>query len=447
MKHSTTRHRLALHAVEAILLTGLCACSGGGGGTAPPTKPPPPPPIDEVIDTLNLETPAALKVGVQDLEAILAHAPSAKEHDLAHLLLGASRLALFFQDNAGGTTLADLLEDMQIDLHGASLSQLLRDTAPTPPSDPEFTDQFPLTKRFQDFGSVDLLVPLRASIADFEAVSPGWTETVDEILKFPSVEFDYGDCQLLAAALRGVEAGLQLQAVLNLQVDLYELDRNIPDEGQPVSSYYRTFCGDAPSNIVQGAISDSGRKGFLNEAALLQTQDTLDTTSNAGALLEGARVAMLEGLLDLRRAIQYVEDGSSADDFLYLEDRCGFHADWFSDVEVALKGADMIVVGVSFEDCGEFYDLPGFTLDHDIVFNPNTYGGRLFLPDYAGGATIATENSFDHVFTSTTANLPQLALDISGQQLTRIGMLDLWNLMNRAWDEGIAREVLEPGGY
>jgi hypothetical protein len=66
----------------------------------------------------------------------------------------------------------------------------------------------------------------------------------------------------------------------------------------------------------------------------------------------------------------------------------------------------------------------------------------VFLPDYTGlPSTVATVDSFNHVYNSS---LPQLLYDLTGEVLQDEDILEAWNAMNVAWDEGWVGWALEP---
>ena len=451
--------RRALPVASSLLLCAcwpavLGSCSGGGGGN-PGVITPPSQTTNTALENLNQETSESLIAAMEDLEAVLADSNQSQSHNLAHTLLGATRTAVFLDDNqgsvakAGGSTLAQLLADLQINLRGLSLFELLDDKDDNLVG-PGITKDFPDLERVQLWLSGELGQQLAAAAADFEAVQPGWSEVVTGILAFDAVELDYGDCQFIASGLRAAQAGLLLQRVFDLRANIYELDRRAEEWRNGGSeSPYRLFCGDSPDSIVQHATSSGmpSREGFLNEANLLHSANTFDTTPEAGPMLNQARLALLHSLRNLRRGVEYQEDGNSGDDLIYLTDRCGYDALWFNDVEAALSRTDSVVEAVHLEQplCDDTIDLPGFTLNPSIVFSSSTYSGRLFLPDYGGGDTVADEGSFDHLLSS---DIPQLVADLGGgDTLSGADLLAVWNDINGAWDELWTDIQLEPGAY
>ena len=382
------------------------------------------------------------------LSETLGCSDHAQHHDMAHVLLAVVRMAAFFDiPSTGGTsTLAGLLQDMGVAVDGQYLLDFVRDEGVSDPSEPVFAPAFPHVGRFQGFLAQDLGDQFGFAAQDLEAVSEGFSSVLSGLLDMPSMELDYGDCQLVASGCRFLEAVFYLQAVIDLNADIYRIESRADgwlNGGVPQP--YRLFCGLHPDLIVQGQPSTSGREGLLNSANYLDSLATLDTSSTAQELLDDMQDALLRCLDDFKRGMQYEDDGNSGDDALYVDADARNTFDlalpWFDNVRQALAGGPSDIPDWSFWDGPDYVELPGFVLDENLVFSSFTYSGRVFLPDYSGlPDTVATTDSFDRVFLS---DIPQLYFGLTGKTLQRQDVLIYWNSLNVAWDEGWVGWALE----
>ena len=423
----------------------IAGCGGGGGGSSCGGEQDP---IGVSVANLNQETHQGLANALAMLKDTLACGNSSQHHDMARVLVSFVRIASFLDIPSGGntSTLAGLLEDMAVSVDGQYLLDFIRDNNFNDPTKPVLNAGFPHVARFQDFLAEDLGAQIGLAAQELESVSGGFSAVLAGLFDIPSSELDYGDCQLVASGLRFLQATLYLQAVLDLNADLYRIDSRAEawlSGGGPQP--YRLFCGLHPDFIVQGQQSTSGRDGFLNSASYLDSQGSFDTSAQAQNLLNGIQQALLDGIDDLKRGMQYVDDGNSGDDALYVDsdaqDTFALALPWIDDVRQAIAGGQSVIPDGSFWDWNGWVELPGFVLDDSLVFSSATYSGRVFLPDYTGlPTTVATVDSFDHVDNSS---LPQLLYDLTGEPLQDEDILEAWNAMNIAWDEGWVGFALE----
>ncbi|MAF65859.1 MAG: hypothetical protein CMJ84_09410 [Planctomycetes bacterium] len=432
MKRLALPHRggSATVLVSAGLAALLSACGGGGGGRSVEE------PIEVTVENLNQETRAGFVAARDVLEGALGDSRVAVDHDMARVLLSAVRLVLFLDDNEGSSTLGRLLDDMGIHLYGQFLLDLARDEDPSVGLEAP-SDDFPLVSRFQDFLSEDLAEEVVRAAEMLEDVSEDFSYELRGLNDLPETEFDYGDCQLTASGLRMLSAILYLQAVIDLEADLYPLyERAVEYVVDETPMPYRLYCGPSPDDIVQGMQSTTGRDGLLNSADELSTHNTFDVSSQAQSLLNSARTALLAGIDDLVRGMEYEEDPAGWDDALYVTDEALWRFEqglpWLEGVRAAIDGGPSHVPEVSFVDGWEIVVLPELELDPDVLFERDTYAGRLFLPDYTGGMyTVAGLGSFDRLLFSDIA---LLHWQLSGDMLPAQGALDFWNDLNHAWD-------------
>ncbi len=427
-----------------IVISG-CGGGGGGGDSSCGSEQDP---IGVSVANLNQETHQGLANALAMLTDTLACGNSSQHHDMARVLVSFVRIASFLDIPSGGntSTLAGLLEDMAIVLDGQYLLDFIRDDNVNEPTKPLLNASFPHVARLQDFLAEDLGAQVGLAAKELESVSGGFSAVLSGLFDIPSSELDYGDCQLVASGLRFLQVSLYLQAVLDLNADLYRIDSRAEawqSGGGPQP--YRLFCGLHPDLIVQGQQSTSGRDGFLNSANYLYSQGSFDTSAQAQNLLNGIRQALLSGIDDLKRGMQYVDDGNSGDDALYVDSDAKNTFDlalpWIDNVRQAIAGGQPVIPDGSFRDWNGYVELPGFVLDDSLVFSRATYSGRVFLPDYTGlPTTVATVDSFDQV---SYSSLPQLFSNLTGESLQPEDVLETWNAMNIAWDEGWIGFALE----
>lgn len=424
--------------VAAGFAAALAGCGGGGSHSVAD-------PIEVSVENLNQESRAGFEAARSVLQDALGDGSVAEDHDMARLLLSVVRLVLFLDDNDGSSTLGRLFDDMEINLYGQFILDFLsEDDLPT--SGPELSESFPHVSRFQDFLSQDLAGELVRAAEELESVSEDFSENLTGLNDLPETEFDYGDCQLAASGLRFMTAVLYLQAVIDLEADLYPIYVRADEYSEDPDSLepYRLYCGLSPDNILPGMPSSSGREGFLNSADhpalgddVLSSSNTFNVSAEAQALLNSMKSALLHGIDDLVRGMLYEEDGDSADDASYVTDEARIRFEqgqpWLEDVRAAIAGERLFVPDGSFFDGEEIITLPGFVLDPDLVFGSDTYAGRVFLPDYTGTPTVADLDSFHHVESS---DLMLLYYNFtSGEILEAEQLLEFWNDLNVAWDE------------
>ena len=422
--------------VPAIL---LASCGSGGGGHSNDCGGDDP--IAAAVANLNEQSPEGLANAHTVLAGALACSNSAEYHSMAHFLISFVRVALFLDDNQveGGSSLSELLDDMHVDLHGEFLLALLLGDNTVDPTGPELSPDFPHSARVQAFLSQDLANEMGLAAQELENISDDFSETLSGLFSLPGAEIDYGDCQLVASSMRTLQAVLYVQAVLDMNADIYRIDSRAqlwleaPDIN-PLP--FRIFCGDHPGDIVQDQWADNDREGFLNSAVCLDSLSTFDVSPEAQSLLASAQQAMLKAMDDFSRGMLYDDDDNSADDALYvgpdIQDAFNQASPWIDRLQEAIAGTQSFIPEGGFTYAGKYYALPSFKLDAALVFNPDTYAGRTFLPNYTGTPTVATVNSFDLLFTS---DLPQLYWDLIGVQLSHQDVLEFWNYMNRGWDK------------
>ena len=443
------KRTLGLVACLTFLISGCGGGGGGGGGGSSCGDEPDP--IGVSVANLNQETHQGLANARTMLSETLACGNSSQHHDMARVLIAFVRIAWFLDIPSQGnaSTLSGLLEDMAVSLDGQYLLDFIRDDNLNGPTKPVLNAGFPHVARFQDFLAEDLGAQVGLAAKELESVSGGFSAVLSGLFDVPGYELDYGDCQLVASGLRFLQAKLYLQAVLDLNADLYRIDSRAEawlSAGEVGPQPYRLFCGLHPDLIVQDQQSTSGRDGFLNSADYLYSQGSFDTSAQAQNLLNGIRQALLSGIDDFKRGMQYVDDGNSGDDALYVDSDAQntfeLALPWIDNVRQAIAGGQPDIPDGSFWDWNGFVDLPGFVLEDSLVFGSATYSGRVFLPDYDGlPTTVATVDSFDHVQYSS---LYQLHSDLTGEFLQDEDILDTWNAMNIAWDEGWVGWALEP---
>ncbi len=407
----------------------LSACGGGGSRSVDQ-------PIEVTVENLNEESRAGFLAARNVLEDALGDPRVAEDHDMARVLLSVVRLVVFLDDNEGSSTLGRLLDDMGVHLYGQFLLDFVRyDDAPVGLEPPG--EDFPRVGRIQEFLSQDLVSELMDAAELLEEVSVEFRYDLRGLNDLPETEFDYGDCQLAASGLRMLSAALYLQAVIDLEADLYPIYERaleyVPDEAAPP---YRLYCGLSPDDIVQGMTSTTGREGVLNSADDLLTHNTFETSPQAQTLLNSARTALLAAIDDLFRGMEYEEDPNSWDDALYVTDEALWRfeqgATWLMGVRAAIDGGPSYIPEVSFVDGWEIVVLPELQLDADLIFDSDTYAGRVFLPDYSGEEyTYASLDSFDRLLFS---DLALLYWHLSGDVLEAQDALDSWNELNAAWD-------------
>jgi hypothetical protein len=444
-----------------LLLLASASCGGsGGGGTSPP--PAGTQEIGAAITNLNQETSEGLVASCSALQDVLDNPAMVANHDIARFLLAGTTAGVFLDDNQpspppfapkgspGESKLAQLLIDMGISMPGASIFSHFDTDGDLIPG-VLMSSNFPHLGRFQSFLSDDILMQVRISADFLEAVVPSWSTIRNDLPgSIETIELDYGDCQLIASALRATEALLLIQHVIDLDLDLFKVDQDvIAWEMNPSEVPYRLYSGDSPPNIIAdvGHLSDSGREGLLNEPALLSTSNTLDTALGAQDRLTKIRFALAACVANFRRGMEYVEDANSADDLIYVEDKSEYLAatPWLNELELALGlNGGFVSALVVADGFGVIVDLPGFQITPNL-FAEATYAGRLMLPDYTGAPTVADENSFGGMLAS---NVPGVYNALTGLTLTGADVLDMWHALNVQWDTalmGMAPEEL--AGY
>jgi hypothetical protein len=427
----------------ALALAAGCGSSDDGSGGAEQSAAQ----TESGLSNLNAETSEGLAQALVDLQAAVQSDPS---NDLAHALLGGVRLAAWADDNRMPTdgsqpsALAELLAGFGVDMGGASIFELGDDVEggelPDPTSWLPLPDDAPQLGDIQALLSGELLSAVRQTAADWEAVTPGFSQVVQ--LLGQSVEIDYGDLRLAAAAARGVEAALRLQSAWVLELDIDELANW---ESNGLAQPYRIFAGDSGANVIPGQTTAGGRKAMLNEMVLLDTTDTFLLAPGAQQAFDGVRGALIAALANLQAGLAYVEDPDPTDDLLQLPPELGcpigLAAPWIADLADALSGGDPVVAALTAENAECALELPGFTLDVNVLFSTLLWDGRPLFPDYPDGTTSADESSWAHLLDDPL--FQQLLADFGGDPPTGADMLEIWNAVNALWDIVFAGEPLE----
>jgi len=449
--------RLPMVCLFSTLLFGGCGGGGGGGSSTPSAEEQSAQRTSEAKTNLDDQSSQGLAQALALLEEAVDLDPA---NDEARMLLGAIRLPAFLDDNrfdpspttlggeGEGSTLAHLLARAGIDLHGDSIFDFLEGTADPIGTPEELSDDTPTLGELQTLVRDELLPVLRAAEADLSAVSEDFSRSID--LFGRTIELDYGDAEVLAAGLRALEVQLLLFVIFDLDADLDAL-ANYDKGGAPLDHPYRLFTGESPDDIVEHARSrplpgEPERSGFLNEPDTLASRRTFRPAAGADELFDDLRVALISLVKHAQAGAAYEEDADSSDDLFVVtgEDACeiSLAEPWLLDLLDALQGGDPVVdaFATGGGDCE--LALPGFTLDIDLVFDPKTYDGRPFLPDYGGSKyTVADEGSFDHATGATDLN--RMIQDLGGDPLSAAELLGSWNALNQAWDVLFAGEPLE----
>lgn len=423
----------------------------------------------EALVDLEQQTSEGLRNADDKLGQALKHDP---DNHSARFFLVAVRLITFFDDIAPATTdkngdevvdsddsspIAGLLQDGGVRVGDGTLTTLEAieqddDDLVQVPEEP--LDTTPGVGEVQD-----LLRSLRgllnrelATLVEIPAdYSDVLTITVDEETGPEEIELDYGDVQVMVASLRLLQAGLCVATLFDLSVDLVagdeELDAFDADVIGSVAPL-RLFSGDSPANIVEDQILETTfgpRPGFLNQPDRFDSSRTFLLAEDGDeTLIEWHR--SLLGFFDALFALEeWTEDDDTEDDLSTAfdeETRCLYDVaePWILDVHEALSGGDPVVDPLTtFAACDdgsvEEFDFDGGTFRFDLLFSPEPYDGRWFLPDYTLGGPPATEASFPHALENDA--LRDLVFDTSGQELDAEAFLRLWNDLASLWDDGL----------
>ena len=269
---------------------------------------------DSALMNLNEGTEEGVMQAAADLERAVLLDPN---NDVANLLIAPTRIVAFATSSSSTESrLNQLLTDAGVSFQGNTAFDVLFGSAPAPVGTDPLPDTTPSGAIAQAFLRHDFLPLLRESIANLEAVSPNFSQTMT--MQGSSFELDYGDAQVLAGILRTLEIQLLFALILDLNADVDAL-ANWEQAG--MDAPYRFFAGESATNIVPGAtvqIGQINRLGFLNESATLLSQNTLLAVPGAGAVLLELRDALV-ALIDISiNTFNFVDDVNTADDMTVI---------------------------------------------------------------------------------------------------------------------------------